>query len=72
MCFALDLREAYPRRHIGAAAEIDLRRGDCVTVTDNHAHGDVGEIAMLLTPSTPTLEADNISLKSCLPRPNIG
>jgi hypothetical protein len=71
MCFALDLREAYPpEAHIGTwRREIDLRRGDCVTVTDNYTlTGDVGEIAMLLlTPSTPTLEADgSISLKSCM------
>ena len=62
MSFSLDLREAYPpEARIGEwRREIELLRGDRVTVTDHYAlTDDVGEIAMLLlTPSAPSLEAD--------------
>lgn len=62
MRFTLDLRDAYPpEARIGEwRREIELLRGDRVTVTDHYTlTADVGEIAMvLLTPSVPSLEAD--------------
>ncbi len=61
MRFTLDLRDAYPpEARIGQwRREIELVRGDRVTVTDHYTlTADVGEIAMvLLTPSAPSLEA---------------
>ena len=62
MRFSLDLRDAYPSEaRIGQwRREIELVRGDRVTVTDNYTlTAEIGEIAlMLLTPSAPSLEND--------------